>query len=363
MKTPIPRLATDERSATERGDGQISRRRFLISLPAMALVPKMAEWMPQAQTLRAPLALRELNHFALFVADAQRSRAFYQGLFGMPIQAVQGTGGTLLRVGTGIQYIALAGVGGAGRQGVIDHFSINMETFSVDAVMKAFAGHGMTRSDTPSTAPMTAWLRMRGEAQGGAPEGTGELYFNDPDGIKGQVQDPSYCGGAGVLGNVCPPLPQAAGLGGAPITLRALSHFTLTTTNPERSLEFYQGLFGMPIQARQGNTPLLRIGPGPQFVALAGGPNAKPGINHFCMTMDHFDPERVMKILADHGVARSDKPSTAPMTSWLRMRSEGEGGGPNATVELHFNDPDGITVQLQDASYCGGSGVLGNVCP
>ena len=30
--------------------------------------------------------------------------------------------------------------------------------------------------------------------------------------------------------------------------------------------------------------------------------------------------------------------------------------------ELMFNDPDGIPVQIQDVSYCGGSGVLGNLC-
>ena len=39
-----------------------------------------------------------------------------------------------------------------------------------------------------------------------------------------------------------------------------------------RSLKFYQGLFGMPIQARQGTTLFLRIGSGPQIPgAEAGG--------------------------------------------------------------------------------------------
>ena len=30
--------------------------------------------------------------------------------------------------------------------------------------------------------------------------------------------------------------------------------------------------------------------------------------------------------------------------------------------ELMFSDPDGIPVQLQDVSYCGGSGKLGDLC-
>src|SRR5439155_7283361 len=69
--------------------------------------------------------------------------------------------------------------------------------------------------------------------------------------------------------------------GNAPIRVRALSHMTLTVSDPKRSVEFYQGLFGLPIQARQGPTSLLRIGRGPQFLALSGGgANVKPGINH-----------------------------------------------------------------------------------
>ena len=32
------------------------------------------------------------------------------------------------------------------------------------------------------------------------------------------------------------------------------------------------------------------------------------------------------------------------------------------TPEITFDDPDGITVQLQDVNYCGGTGRLGNIC-
>ena len=41
------------------------------------------------------------------------------------------------------------------------------------------------------------------DAPGQAPEGTPELYFSDPDGLSIQLQDPSYCGGGGYLGEVC----------------------------------------------------------------------------------------------------------------------------------------------------------------
>jgi hypothetical protein len=28
----------------------------------------------------------------------------------------------------------------------------------------------------------------------------------------------------------------------------------------------------------------------------------------------------------------------------------------------YFTDPDGLAIQLQDVSYCGGGGYLGNTC-
>ena len=52
------------------------------------------------------------------------------------------------------------------------------------------------------------------------------------------------------------------------LRVNGLSQITLTVSDVKRSLEFYQGLFGMPIQARQGSTVLLRIGNGPRFLAL-----------------------------------------------------------------------------------------------
>ena len=32
------------------------------------------------------------------------------------------------------------------------------------------------------------------------------------------------------------------------------------------------------------------------------------------------------------------------------------------TPEILVDGPEGLGIQLQDVSYCGGSGVLGNVC-
>jgi hypothetical protein len=44
------------------------------------------------------------------------------------------------------------------------------------------------------------------------------------------------------------------------------------------------------------------------------------------------------------------------------VRRDDRGGAAEGTPELYFTDPDGLIIQLQDVRYCGGSGVLGNVC-
>src|SRR4029077_948862 len=116
---------------------------------------------------------------------------------------------------------------------------------------------------------------MRGPEAGGAKEGTPELYFGDPDGIVVQLQDVSYCGGAGVLGNVCAATPEPSPKKGL-LAVRDVSHFTINVANAERSNAFYQELFGLKIQAHQGPAPLLGVR-GVRFLMFPGGPGVGRG--------------------------------------------------------------------------------------
>ena len=96
--------------------------------------------------------------------------------------------------------------------------------------------------------------------------------------------------------------------GGPPqIRVNGLSQLTLTVSDPKRSIEFYQGLFGMPVQARQGTTTYLRIGAGPRFLAIVpAGPGERPSISRFGMGVEQFDVDNILKILAQHGVTPAD---------------------------------------------------------
>jgi catechol 2,3-dioxygenase-like lactoylglutathione lyase family enzyme len=149
------------------------------------------------------------------------------------------------------------------------------------------------------------------------------------------------------------------------IPVVGLNHATVSSSNGKQAIEFYQGLFGMPIQARQATTPAMRVGAGPQFLMTGEASNPNPGIHHFCLTTANFDPEKVVSILAGHGIKRDTVGKglmvSGPGLVFIRMRGEEFGGAKEGTPELSVGDPDGIIVQLQDTTYAGGAGRLGGV--
>src|SRR3954470_16616720 len=114
--------------------------------------------------------------------------------------------------------------------------------------------------------------------------------------------------------------------GAGTLQIRGFNHMTISVADPKRSIEFYQGLFGLPIQSRQGNSSTqLRIGSGPQYLSVsavaAGG---TPNIGHYCVTVENFSVDRVLRVLAAHGVQRDEGTggglSGGPMKVRVRMR-------------------------------------------
>ena len=341
-------------------DTDVTRRAFLASLGALTVTPSVF-----AQTGRPPIPVTSINHMTLSVTDIGRSLEFYQGLFGMSISARQAST-LVLQVGDGPQFMALGG-GNANVTPGISHLCLSMEGFDDDQIVSILAEHGVTPIEAGSGGlsggAMRVRIRMRGADFGGDPDGTPELYFGDPDGIVVQLQDTTYCGGAGALG-ACLTAPEPSPTPGR-FRVRDYNHFTIFVSDAQRAISFYQGLFGMPVDTYQGALPLLRIGSGNQFLALAGvGGAATPTIHHACLAIDDFEPDRVLSILEEHGVTprEDDSGPVGPMKSYVTMRMADRGGAPGGTPELYFTDPDGILIQLQDTSYCGGSGFLGNAC-
>lgn len=337
----------------------ITRRALLASVPVLAAGSRL-----RGQSQAAPIAARKLNHMTLVVSDLNRSLEFYQGLFGMPIEGRQGSA-VLLRVGSGPQFVALKAAEGNAKPGY-SHFGLGIDGFNAGRVLRVLTEHGVRRSE--EAAPMTARIQMRGPEEGGAREGTAEVFLRDPNGILVQLQDTSYCGGSGALGNVCRALETAAPKGR--LSLKDLSHFTLFTPDPARSQQFYQEVFGLFVQAHQGPAaPVYGVGAGPQFLMFAGGGRGRAAsaigsINHGCFLMEHFNPDEVLKALTDYGLKPRGSAAgpAGPLMHYISMRMENRGGAPGGTAELYFTDPDGIVLQIQDTTYCGGAGRLGEVC-
>ena len=145
-------------------------------------------------------------------------------------------------------------------------------------------------------------------------------------------------------------------------------------SDAERSNRFYQELFGLKVRSKQGAALGLGVGPGIGFLMFTGGGGGGRGaapaaprpasINHVCMNMANFNVDAILKTLAGYGISpRGDNPPpgpVGPMKSYVSMRMPNRGGAEGGTPELYFTDPDGLLIQLQDVTYCGGGGYLGN---
>ena len=158
---------------------------------------------------------------------------------------------------------------------------------------------------------------------------------------------------------MCDTAAQAARPQGSPppIPVRTLNHVRLIVPNVQRTLDWYLKLTDMKIQTYQETAggprtpgyegppiPILRIGSGPQFIALVEGSGPAVFRPHIGFGVQAFAPDQIKARLAEHGVSAR-----------TRLRE-------GATTEILVDAPDGVEIQLQDVSYCGGRGLLGNMC-
>ena len=99
----------------------------------------------------------QLNHVTLFVQDVQKSVAFYQSLFGMPVLTPQGPG-INLKAGSGLLGIYPAQGGAVG----INHTCLGLDKFDADVTLTRLRDRGLDAN-----------VRLRGD--------TKELYFTNPN--------------------------------------------------------------------------------------------------------------------------------------------------------------------------------------
>src|SRR5262249_19639930 len=124
------------------------------------------------------------------------------------------------------------------------------------------------------------------------------------------------------------------------IAVKTLNHFTLAISDVKRSVDFYQGLFGMPIQQRQGSTGILRIGNGPQYMALTPTSDAPSIVATVEMDVDSFNPDQTVSVLAQHSVMKAKASDPKLSNDAMKVRTSKR----KDTNELFFKDPNGLVV-------------------
>ena len=136
--------------------------------------------------------------------------------------------------------------------------------------------------------------------------------------------------------------PSTAAAQPSALEAATLNHASLIVSDLDRSVAFYRSVFGMAVKSTQQGGVNLAVGDA--FLGIyQGGPNAMPHINHFCFGLRDFDPARTVAALEAQG---------------LQAESRTRDG----VTQVYTADPDNLRIQLQDVSFCGGVGALGNEC-
>ena len=315
------------------------------------------------------MKLGGINHTVLHVTDPARSVAWYQGLFGLPVLG-DFEDRVNLQVGDGPAYLTIM------KQAVEQAYwgEVGLALDPVDPLVpgdpagfaEILRQHGLKESDNPG--PMEFSLTMRGPESGGAPEGTPVLMIVDPFGLKYSLTHRENCGGGGPLGTECLltyPLDS-------PLKTIEINHCTLFITDTEKGKQFYQSIFDMPIRAYQGDTtPVYTVSSNSTIVLFdySGNPNplfanVEPQMDHTCYALANYDFNRVRQALSEYGLEDLGDTlrATGPLQHYHTSRRPDRGGAPAGSFEIYLTDPDGLVIQVQDVTYCGGGGTNGEIC-
>jgi glyoxylase I family protein len=124
-----------------------------------------------------------------------------------------------------------------------------------------------------------------------------------------------------------------------------IDHVVLRVSDLPKSLHFYTQVLGCPLERRRDDLGLVQLRAGGSLIDLVpvdgvigkrGGPapsSAGHNVDHICLRIAGFDPDRTRTILERHGVA---------------IESEGERYGASGNGwSMSITDPDGNGIELR----------------
>ena len=106
----------------------------------------------------------------------------------------------------------------------------------------------------------------------------------------------------------------------------ALNHIAIRVTHVERSRDFYQKHFHLPVLHESQSDCFLGLGK--NFLTLFQ--NSNPGLDHFCIAIERFSADGVMEELNRQGLTPTR---------------------PSGSDRVYFPDPDGLTVQVSSIDH------------
>lgn len=117
-----------------------------------------------------------------------------------------------------------------------------------------------------------------------------------------------------------------AGLQDSSIKGVKIDHVSIQVTNLQRSIEFYQKLFGFSVVSEDKKNEIVRLGITKTLVSLHH--KSPTGlVDHFAIGVDHFDKESVTRELKSGGASPEE----------------------NLDAGFHVKDPEGLNVQIVQA--------------
>jgi catechol 2,3-dioxygenase-like lactoylglutathione lyase family enzyme len=132
----------------------------------------------------------------------------------------------------------------------------------------------------------------------------------------------------------------------APFVVARIDHLVLRARKLERLVSFYANVLGCEVERTVEDAQLVQLRAGSCLIDVVAvqGPLGKAGgdppdlvdghnLDHFCLRVDPFDPDRIRAHLGAHGIRASE----------VRTVYGAEGYGPS----IYFDDPEGNTVELK----------------
>ena len=294
-------------------------------LPAVAAAARRSRRASSTRRLAARRSACAGSITSASTSPTSRDRSrFYQRLFGLPSRRVSATS-VQLQIGSGPQHLALSAAA-SGAAPKIDHFCLGVDAFNASIrVTKALAGHGVAKSDTPG--PLT--LRIIAGAA---------VRAVDAHGRSGRHRRATA--GRGVLRRIRT----------ARLRVHAGRAVTVHRTDRVEGLQPHDGV----LQRRREDERVLqgRLRHGHPVVSgtdgtdargrqrrrvpdvhrrrrrpRAGTPPRPASINHFCMALENFKPDEILKTLETVGIKprESQTGPVGPLRHYISLRMENRG--------------------------------------